>query len=260
MPEQGVAEPIIQQENLVNTRQNQTVVVADSNDVNSSSIDLDFEEFVDGRIRETTKFQSANDLLTNSKPLSFIWKCFVSVFLIFILIGLINGTIAIIFSPILLLTVAIFGFATAFIAGGIIRLRFCSKFFKVIDGYVDPDDLIQFLSKSLKYLQPTIHEWGYMTQGGFIIGTIGAAASKALNEVLICAPYGLKKKRLTNICIRPEPTRPDSGRTQIIFGATNNGVTFYFLDSKFPMHKCLLKTVPITSAAIEYYLKSKGLS
>ena len=87
---------------------------------NPLSIDAnDFKTFVDNHVRATTKFQSTDDLLNNSKPLMFIW-----IFMgIFAIVGFILGGPAssLIFSLIL-------GYPIAFIASGIIRFRYRGKF------------------------------------------------------------------------------------------------------------------------------------
>ena len=91
-----------------------------------------FRDFVDNHVRATTKFKSAEDLLKNCKPLTFIWICLGVSFLVGSLMSF----------PIGGLLFLILGFAAAFIAGGIIRARYSSKTSGTYGGEIDTDELI----------------------------------------------------------------------------------------------------------------------
>ena len=227
------------QEATPETFAQESVPAADTNE---------FREFVDNHIRTTTKFKSAEDLLKNSKPLTFIWICLGVSFLVGSLMSF----------PIGGLLFLILGFAAAFMAGGIIRGRLRFKTAGELDGKIDTDELLRFLNEHLAYLHPHLHEWGYMEQSGTGLYALSASVSAARKEVILCTAFGPKKKRLATICIRPETAKPESGHTQYICGAENNGVSFYATNAGFMQHICFFKTAPILQAAMEYYIKSKG--
>ncbi|MDR1803454.1 MAG: zinc ribbon domain-containing protein [Treponema sp.] len=208
----------------------------------------EFREFVDNHIRTTTKFKSADDLLKNCKPLTFIWICLGVSFLVGSLMSF----------PIGGFLFLILGFVAAFIAGGVIRGRYRSKTAGEFDGKIDTDELLRFLNEHLAYLHPYLHEWGYMEQSGTGLYALSASVSAAMKEVILCAAFGSKKKRLATICIRPETANPESGQMKYIFGAENNGVSFYDTNAGFMQHICLIKTAPILQAAMEYYTKLKS--
>ena len=211
----------------------------------------EFREFVDNHVRTTTKFQSAKDLLDNAKPLKFVWVCLGISFVI----GLLT------LNPlVILILLGFLGFTSAWIIGGIIRFRYCVKTSGEFVGGINMDDLLQFLNENLSYLQPYLHGWGYLeTSGGTnVFAHLANAVSNELKEISICTQFGPKQKQLAVIVIRPHAAAPDSGRMQYTFYVENNGITLMGMDTGFPKHVCLFKTVPILQAAMEYYLKSKG--
>ena len=197
---------------------------------NVQAADTDeFREFVDNHVRATTKFKSAEDLLKNSKPLNFIW--------IYLGVSFLVGSLM--SFPIGGFLFLIFGFAAAFIAGGVIRGRYRFKTAGELDGKIDTDELLRFLNEHLAYLHPYLHEWGYMEQSGTGLYALSASVSAAMKEVTLCSAFGPKKKRLATICIRPETAKPESGQMKYIFGAENNGVSFYATNAGFMQHICL---------------------
>jgi len=186
--------------------------------------------------------------LKNSKPLTFV----------FILIGT-STILGLIFAFPVGALFGILGYVVAFIAGGIIRLRYVIKTVRKFDGSVSADELIPFLNEHLSYLSPYLHEWGYLKQSGFWVKTIDPSVPDESKAVWLCAEFGPRRKRLATICIEPQDVNnPDSGTTYS-FGAGDNGVTFRSFNAGFLRHVCLFKTTPILQAAVEYYNKSVGL-
>jgi hypothetical protein len=219
--------------------------------VHTPASDTDFKAFVDNHVQSTTKFQSADDLLKNSKPWMFLLPCFG----IPTVVGIFGG-------PVMMLILGgLFGYAATFIASGIIRLRYRSRHVGEFIGEVNIGELMQFLNVNLRLVSPAFHEWNYYKQSGLglqsiIIVGIANAVGNALKEVTICGEYGSKKKNLTLITIRPHPAKPNLGEMQYLIGAERNGFMFDGRASGFLSHSCLIKTAPILQAAIEYYLKN----
>lgn len=216
----------------------------------SSTAASDFKEFVDNHVRTTTKFSSAEDLLNNSKPLRFIWICFG----VAALVGLIGGPIGV------LVIGGFFGYVAAFIASGIIRMRYSSKFSGKFSGKINIEDLLTFLNENLKHIHPNFHEWGYLEQVGFglrgtLLTAVANSAKESLKEISLCAEFGPRKKQLSIIYIRPDVLNPNSGEMEYFFGATKNGISWSLT---FSRNTCLFKTAPILQAAMEYYLKSNN--
>ncbi len=214
----------------------------------------DFKTFVDNHVRTTTKFQSAEDLLKNSKPLMFLWFCFG----IPTVIGLIAG------GPLVALLLGlVFGHVARLVVGGIMRTKYTLQTIGNLDGNIDTVDLLQFLNEQLAYLHPYFQEWVQTSERG-LVATLGASQS----EVNIYTPFGDKQRSASIICIRPEGARVDTEKMEYVFGAMNFspsslsrvvGISiFSLLQIGDPKHICLFKTVPILQAAMKYYLISKG--
>lgn len=202
-----------------------------------------FKEFVDNHVRQTTKFQSAEELLDSHVPQKFMWICFG----IPAILGLIAGgpLLAVLFGlffgyPAVLLTDFMKGSHVA-VTGPIEK----------IDGRIDPDNLIQFLNEQMRYLSPNFHEWGYINYSGF--GVRGAVTAHTLNSVTSSAfkigtEFGQKRRCFVVILIEHDGTNPDTGRMKYYFRTSAKSVW----PSKY---HCMVKTVPVLQAAMEYYLK-----
>ena len=119
---------------------------------------MGFKEFVDNHVEKTTKFKTAENLITRSKPLRYVWICFGAVALVFLMITLINNSFEI--WAFLLLTV-FFGFVATYFAGGIIRMRYRRKFNGTFTGNIDIAELLVFLTEHLQQIHPNFHEWSY---------------------------------------------------------------------------------------------------
>ena len=210
-----------------------------------AGVPSDFKEFVDNYVRTTTKFQSAEDLLRNSKPLTFIWICIA----IPAIIGLILG------GPIAMLVLGgFFGYAATFIAGGIIRKQYRMKFKGEFIGDINIENLIVFLNESLKIISCDFHEWGYLSKKG-LVSVLENAAAKAAKEVRICAEFGSKRKNLVIFYIRPQNINEKSEKMFYFTDALRNGFLIDGRAAGFLAHSSLIKTAPILHAAMEYYLK-----
>lgn len=216
--------------------------------------DYDFKEFVDKHVQATTQFKSACDLIDNSKPMKFAWICVGVLSLLGFILGIINiGGISGALAGLLLMG-GFFGYAVTFIASGIIRNQYRSKFYGEFEQDINIDDFLIFLNGHLKTLSPYFHECGYCNQSGGLHTIISNSASRVFKEVTLSCVRGAKKKRLATICIRPDMGNPDSGRKQYFVGAEYNGFLIDVRVSGFLGHACLIKTAPIMQAAMEYYL------
>lgn len=211
----------------------------------SVSTDInDFKKFVDNHVRTTTKFSSAEDLQKKSKPWIFVWICF----------GVATLAGIILAGPIGVLLGLFFGYAATFITGGIIRSTYRGKFGGEFNGSIDIDDFRSFLDKHLPYISPDFHKWGYLSKKG-LVNVLGNAAERAVQEVHICAEFGVKRKRLVEIWIRPKDINEISGGQRYGVGAEKNGFMLDGRMSGFIAHGTLIRTAPILQAATEYYLK-----
>lgn len=208
------------------------------------NIGNDFKAFVDNHVRTTTKFQSADDLLKNSKPWDFLWICLGVSFVI--------GTV--LAFPIGGLVFLIFGYAAAFIASGIIRLRYSGTYSGAFTGDIDINDLFIFLNEHLKHIHPDFHEWGYLSKEG-LLQTVENFLAKATEEVRICSEFGPNRKHLVAFYIKPKTVDAKSGEQLYFVAALKNGFLVDGRAAGFLGHGALIRTAPILQAAMEYYLK-----
>lgn len=225
---------IIGQEN-VSAEAARSVVTAPVHFPDTVTHEEDFKEFVDKHVRVTTKFQSAEDLLENSKPHMFLWYCFG----IPAVIGLAAG------GPVGALVFGfVFGHTARWIAGGIIRNRYIVETIGRFEGNIDISDLLQFLNVHLSYLHPYFHEGKY-------------------NAGVLSIPFGIRQKSTAIIHIMPDKESAGSDSWKYVFDAQNNpsmlsriigASIFTLIQICEPRHTCLFKTVPILQAAMEYYL------
>lgn len=201
----------------------------------------DFKAFVDNHVRQTTKFQSAEELLDSQVPQKFMWICFG----IPAVIGFMAG------GPLPALLIGLFfGYPAALITDFIKGFSAKGSVEK-INERINSDELIQFLNEHLNYLSLHFHEWGYINYSGF--GVRGAVMAHALNSVTASAVrvgtgFGRKQMCFVEIWIEPDETDSDS-----------NGMKYYFSSAmRLPWpskYLCMVKTVPVLQAAMEYYLK-----
>ncbi len=215
-----------------------------------------FKAFVDNHVRMNTKFQSADDLINNSKPMGFVWICVGVLSLIGLLLGAINiGGASGILAGVLLFG-GFFGYCATFIASGIIRTKYRRKFYGAFEGEIDIERFRAFLDANLKTVSPYFHECGYLKERGGLGTIISNAVSQAAQEVFLACECGAKKKSMATICIRSDISNPGSGRIQYFVDATHRGFLIDGRAAGFLAHGCLIKTAPIMQAAIEYYLKN----
>lgn len=254
---QPTSSVIVDEKKVVAEESSQQTSIATAVPVNNGN---DFKQFVDNHIRKTTKFNSAEDLIMNSKPMSFIWTCIISLAVFGMIFGAIRGGIKDLFAGLLVFG-GLFGFASLFIVSGIIRSKYRAKFSGKVEQKIDFEDFIEFLNKHLRIISPYFSDWGYLDRRGGMITILSNAVSNALKEVNLCCEYGengnKEKQNLAVICIRPDASNPSSGLTQYFISATYNGSLIDGGASGLLAHSCLIKTAPILQAAIEYYVKNK---
>lgn len=241
-------QPIVESQAIVEKSNMGAEPIAD-NPAYSSNMETDgyaFKAFVDNHVRMTTKFQSADDLINNCKPMGFVWICFG----VCALAGLAGGPVGV------LVIGGFFGYCATFIASGIIRTKYRRKFYGAFEGEIDIERFLAFLDANLKTLSPYFHECGYLKERGGLGTIVSNAVSKAAQEVILVCECGAKKKSMATICIRPDISNPDSGKMQYFVDATHRGFLIDGRAAGFLAHSCLIKTAPIMQAAIEYYLKN----
>ena len=182
--------------------------------IGTGQVNNDFREFVDNHVRTTTKFQSAEDLLKNSKPLLFILPCIC----IFAILGLIAG------GPLGMLIIGgFFGYTAVFIASGIIRMKYRAKYKGEFIGDININDLVIFLDKHLKHIHPDFHEWGYLSNKGGLLSILENAIVNATEEVRICSEFGPKRKSLVAFYIKPKTSDAKPGEKLYFVDAQKNG-------------------------------------
>ena len=235
-PEKVSAEPLVQE---TSTAPDKAVMSAEG----TNDYGIDFKTFVDNHVRQATKFQSAEDLLNSHVPQKFMWICFG----IPAIIGFLAG------GPLLALLIGLFfgypaALLTDFMKGSHVNV---TGPIEKTDGKIDTDNLIPFLNKQLSYLSPHFHEWGYINYSGF--GVRGAVIAHILNSITASAfkigtEFGQKRRCFVVIWVEPDGINPDTGRMKYYFRTSAKSVW----PSKY---LCMVKTVPVLQAAMEYYLK-----
>lgn len=192
----------------------------------------DFKKFVDNHVQATTKCKTADDLLKNSNPLLFIWICLA----VFALVGFAMGGLMgfLLFTP-------VFGYAAAYITGRIKYFNLWRKMYPPITVAVNLDELVQFLNANLQYLSPYFSGWERVDDN-----TISCKFNKKIRNIIFFHS-DFEEQRRYKISARKESVMLVI--TDSAAGSTNAG---------FGEYSCLYKSAPILSAAVEYYLKSKG--
>jgi hypothetical protein len=229
----------------------------------------EFREFVDNHVRATTKFKSADDLLTNSKPLSFIWKSFVVVALGFLVISIVNGGLTSEGILGFIILTALFGYVVAFIAGLIIRIRYEAKASGKFEGSINTDELINFLNVNLQYLSPAFMGWepfDPQQDQGWISKRLNKALKQdnVSEQTMQCRFQG--KKMHVGITFK---TTKEKKEYTVFARKDESGIVYKILgildaitgkggstNAGFGEYSCIYKSAPILTAAVEYYLKT----
>ena len=214
----------------------------------------DFKAFVDNHVRATTKFQSADDLLKNSKPWMFIWICLGATALVYLILGLANDSLSALGFFVL---VPFFGYAAIFIASGVIRMRYRGRYSGEFTGDIDINDLFGFLNEHLKHISPDFHEWGYLSKKG-LLPILENAIANATEEIRICSEFGPNRKHLVSYSIKPKTVDAKPGEKLYFINALKNGFLVDGRAAGFLGHGTLIRTAPILQAAMKYYIESKG--
>lgn len=202
-----------------------------------------FKDFIDNRVKATTKFNSADDLLENSKPFRFVLKCFGVVVLIVLLNSLRRFSLSY-FKPELLLIIAIFGYASTYITGRIKCIKLMSKSYPAA-AEVDLGELTSFLKENLQQLSPHFSEFEYSEE----------------DKTIRCKVKSKKVYTLITFSTAKD------GSNIFRLSARKCNVFYYIMISKdgfsasntnagFGEYRSLYLGAPILSAAVEYYLKS----
>jgi hypothetical protein len=234
-----------------NSVSQQTSVATDSIITTNPIADTEFKAFVDNHIRTTTKFQSADDLLNNSKPLTLLWVCFGAITLFFTILAFPAGILLGVF----------FGYVLIPMVDWISTRLHGDKTSGTYNKNIDADELLQFLNKNLAYLYPNLHEWRY--------------PEGSTKKMKICSSFGQKQKSFAVIFINTPQIYTDKSNS-------NSKQLGYYCDTEInhtmlrsilslgifslltgPYERglkrlCYFKTAPILQAAMEYYLKSNG--
>lgn len=207
-----------------------------------------FKEYVDAHIRKTTEFQSAQELISKSKPWRFMWITVSICVLIGILMAIIND--ANILSVAFIM--GILGVGMAFLISMLLARNYEKKFSAKIniDSDIDITDLCIFLTKNLCNIDSSFNEWSLIQERGLVPCIVNKIAS-ASKEVTIGCEFGTKRKYLAEITIRNNP----QNRAYCI-SAGYNGFLPDFRWESMLTRSCLVKTAPILQAAMEYYINN----
>lgn len=204
-----------------------------------------FKHYVDAHIRKNTNFQSAEDLIKNSKPWGFMGKAVCISALIGIIAAIIEGVFGYIF------LFGILGTCMAFIVVPMIsNSKYEKKFSAKIDTSSDIDiaSLCEFLSGNLHNIDPYFSEWSLIKESG-LVPLVTNALKNIGKEVTIGCEYGEKRKQLAEITIKNHPDN-----RQYYISAGYNGFLLSFRWEPLLTRSCLIKTAPILQAAMEYYI------
>ena len=238
----------------------------------------DFKSFVDNHIKTNTKFASANELLTRSKPLTFIWVCLAIAVGIFATLGIINNS----FQPVVLLVALFFGYAAAFVVGFFKRIRILKT--QRLSKAIDTEDFINFLNANLNYITSDFGGWQYSTKttppnlknviDDQNAETVGEYAANLLQEIAgqtsveIISSF---RNKGVDVVIEFITTRDGESLYAVaarkrkskllgvllkiadILGGNNRGT-----NTGFGEYKVVYLTAPILKAAVEYYIGFKS--
>lgn len=207
----------------------------------------DLKKFVEGHIRATTKFRSAEDLLKRSNPQLFIWIiCFAA----FAILGLGAGGLlgALAFG-------VFFGLIAKLMAGGIIRTKCFTKTSGEFDGNINMKQLCYFLNTKLNSLYPSFHQWS--CNGNRMVASFG---EKKIMQRCIVSLYITEPTY-----IQPKDSEADGTRKMYAVDVEDKGTMlskivgmtiFSLLQINDPRTLCLIRTAPILQAAMMYYIKN----
>jgi hypothetical protein len=201
-----------------------------------------FKEYVDNHVKATTKFQSAEDLLRNAKPLKYLW-----------------------WNIIPLLGFIISCYITSY------RMKKFKKSYP-FTADVNLNELNHFLTTNLQYLSPAFGEWGQCADS-MVDKAVGKLASKLRDKLKIeeatvhtlqCKFNGEKR----SFALVEVKTSSESSTYKIYVlkkTAWYILVLAFFMPGEsgqllteggFGKYARTCKVHPILTAAVEYYLKS----
>ncbi len=199
------------------------------------------KQYIDDSIKKDTKYQSADDLLENSKPLQFIIVCMlVSVVMWFS--ALKNSLTDPSFETIMFILVTVgTGYLLAYFVGIFKSFRLKVKTYDFAEN-IDKNDLLRFMEQSLKQVSHQFDEFKYKGENCISFEYDGRVSLKinfdktSERDYYYIFPSKLNVSRVT------------------MFSSVN------FMSSKnnagFSEYNVLYKTVPIINAVIQYYLEN----
>ena len=202
----------------------------------------DFRQFIDAHVKATTKFTSAEDLLKNGKPMTFLWIC--------LGVSVLFGTI--VFFPFGGILTIFLGYLAAVVIGGVMKLKLCGKNHP-ITSEVNLDDLTDFLSENLSHLSPEFRDWGISLEPELdSIGTTRRyvrckVKNDKVDSVIVFAELsdGNKEYAISSV-------RKISTGAVMLGGAATAG------RAAINEFQCAYYAVPILTASMEYYLKYRN--
>ena len=222
---------------------------------------VNIRSFIDERVRASTPFATANKLLTDAKPLSFV-KIYVG---IGALIGLILGILGVVNESSVLYLFAIP--LCAFVGLGIsaipakIRVQKIEKEYPLVFR-IDTKKLVTFLNNELAYLSPHFSQWSVLYEnkaGKLLRKTIKKLAKTDYeSETIRCVFCKKAYLEIKFLYIKgSEATYEFSARKKKniihhIIEFLGDGET----DEGWAAYRCLYMSVPILTAAMEYYLNN----
>lgn len=225
--------------------------------------DSEFRTFIDSRVRASTPYQSAQELLDSKVSQKYVWLCFGIPALLF-------GLLAWWSSPGVMesLVVTVVGtFLIGYPAARIGDLVHTSKYSPGFSGsaVIDCADLTLFLNTHMRYLEPHFHEWQEMDApsaagalgNAVVAGAIGGRgagarswnASQQNASAGVYALFGKNPRWTVKLSLKPD--NDNEGQTAYNF------VILCHSGLWAARAVCAAKATPIVKAAMEYYLSHK---
>ncbi len=222
-------------------------VISDSMVTEQGHEESGFRDYINEHVRKTTEFDTAEALLNSKVPQKFLRRYFgAAIILLFILFIKEPSFECLFMLPILF---ALFVYPIGLLVDFIFSFRAKGGERKTSES-IDTDELIDFLNLNLSYLSPYFGQWSYIQMVGYNIkGAMVAAVQNALMGARVGTEFGAKKSCFVEIHISPDHTNSDSGQT-VYFFSTSMRLRLWPA-----RYVCIVKTVPILQAAMEYYLE-----
>lgn len=223
-----------------------------------SNDDNEFKSFIDKRVQEMTKCNSAEELIKKHPMRIPMIICYGLCLWLGLKLSSSSNYFGVIIGCILFSL--LLGILLSYIIGFVKMIQYLHKHRKNLGGEIsglDKNTLILYLNKKLAYLKPQMGNWGYFSQI-FVESANDAANSvteylreKSKDTVRLGSQCDKWYSPFSIIALRTDKDRPDITKYEIISGTTSAGLF------NMSVYSCMYRTAPIISAAIEYYRENQ---